>query len=251
MKSVSLVFSLIGALLFFSCVSAPDPETKNQAEAYNKIGYSYLDSGRLNEAHLEFQKALKLNPTNKETLNYLGYIQYRFENYEEAISYYKRAISIDPKYSDALNSTGVAYAALENWDEAIKYFQAALDNPMYGTPARAFSNMGFAYYKKGDYDSAESSLKEALLRNPIHPRAMYILGMAYGKRGDTEAAIEEYKKAIGIQPDYVEAHWELGKAYLNADRKAKAMKHFSLVIEKDDNLERRREALGYMEQLKY
>ncbi len=238
-------------LLLFSCASAPTEVDIKKAETLNNLGYAYLNDGKVNEAFIEFQKALLLNPNNKETLNYLGYISTRFKKYDEAISYYKRAISLDPNYADAVHNLGVTYAEMEAWDEAIKCFKAALGNPVYSTPAQAYSNLGYAYYRKGDFVNAEMSIKDALLRNPVFPMAMYIHGLIYIETHNDQLAIEEFKKAIGILPDYSDAHWELAKIYLRMGQKARALKHFEVVAEKDTNTERRREALIHIEQLKY
>ncbi|HBH61307.1 MAG TPA: hypothetical protein DDX85_06115 [Nitrospiraceae bacterium] len=238
-------------LLLFSCASAPTGEEVKKAEALNSLGYAYLNDGQINEAYTEFQKALALNPNNKETLNYLGYISTRFKKYDEAVSYYKRAISLDPNYAEAVLNLGVTYAEMEDWDQAIKYFKAALSNPVYSTPAQAYSNLGYAYYRKGDFVNAEKSLKDGLLRNPVSPMAMYILGLVYIETHNEKAAIEELKKAIGIMPDYTDAHWELAKIYFRTGQKARALKHFEVVAAKDNNMERRREALIYIEKLKY
>jgi type IV pilus assembly protein PilF len=251
LRSIFALCPILFLLMIFSCASAPTSEDIRKADSLNKLGYSYLKDGRLNEAFIEFQKALALDPRNKETLHYLGYISTGFKKYDEAISYYKRAISIDPDYAEAVNNLGVTYAEMENWDEAIKYFKAASGNPVYSTPAQAYSNLGYAYYKKGDFVNAENSLRDALLRNPVFPNAMYILGLVYLETNNEKAAIEEFKKAIGIRPDYTDAHWELAKAYLRTGQKAKALKHFEVVAEKDDKTERRREALIYIEQIKY
>ncbi len=250
-RSIGVLFALLFIVLLGSCASTAHMENKRMAEALNKMGYSYLNDGQFNEASIEFQKALALDPKNKETLNYLGYISTRFNEYEEAISYYERAISLDPGYADAINNLGVTYTELGNWDEAIRLFERALSNPLYSTPARTYSNIGYAYYKKGDFGKAKSSLEDALIRNPVFPEAMYILGLIYMATDDRQAAIEEFKKAIGILPDYTDAHWELARAYFSAGKKAQALKHFQVVFEKDTDRERRREASKFIGQLKY
>lgn len=249
-STIGLCYMLF-LMLFFSCASVPTIEDIKKAETLNNLGYAYLNDGKINEAFTEFQKALVLNPNNKETLNYLGYISTRFKKYNEAVSYYKRAISLDPNYAEAVHNLGVTYADMEDWDEAIKYFKAALSNQVYSTPAQAYSNLGYAYYRKGDFVNAEKSLRDALLRNPVFPMAMYILGLVYIEKNNDNSAIEEFKKAIGILPDYADAHWELAKIYLRTGQKARALKHFEVVAEKDSNMARRREALIYIEQLKY
>ncbi len=248
-KFVSALCVVLSALIFSACSTTQNPESINNAEAHNKLGYLYLSNSQFNKAFVEFQKAVNLNPKNKEAFNYLGYISARFKKYDEAISYYKKAISIDPDYSDAMNNLGVVYLDMENWDEAISYFNSALSNPMYITPEKAYTSMGYAYYKKGDYLKAESSLRESLIRNPVFPLAMYTLGLVYTQLEKYEYAIKEFKKAIGIVPDYYEAHWELGKIYLLIGKKGKASKHFEVVADEDENIERRREASEYIRRL--
>jgi len=244
--------SVFALLLFLTgCATTPDYNDIRQAAAHVKLGNSYLNEGQLSEAFVEFQKAVRLDPGNKESYNYLGFISARYKKYDEAIKYYKEAISIDPDYSEALNNLGVVYVETGDWDEAIKCFKAALKNPVYRTPAWAYSNMGYAYYKKGDYKNAEKAVKEALIRNPIFPSALYILGLVYVKLNDDEAAIEAFKKAIGIAPGYVEAHWELANIYMRRGEKAKALKHFNIVAEQDQNTPRGREARKLIESLKY
>lgn len=247
----SVLYSALLAMFFFTCATVPNPEDIRKADTHNKIGRSYLNNGQLNEASIEFQKALKLNRNSKEALNYLGYIHARFKKYDNAISYYKRAIAVDPNYSDAMNNLGVVYLDLKNWDKAIKFFDAALKNPIYRTPEKAHLSKGYAYYKKGDYINSENSIREALILNPVFPLAMYTLGLVYIELDKDDDAIKEFKKAIGIMPNYSDAHFELAKIYLRSGKKSKALKHFTEVVESDGNTEKRKEALMYIELLKY
>jgi len=238
------------ALVFSSCASVPTTENINQSEAHSKMGFSYFNNGQLSEAFAEFQKAVMLNPDNKEALFQLGYLSTLFKKYDEAISYYKRAISAAPDYSEAMNNIGVIYLAMENWDEAVRYFSDALKNPLYRSPEKAYSNMGYAYYRKGEYSMAEKLQKDALIRNPLSPVAIYRLGLVYVKRGDDQSAIEEFKKAIGIMQDDMDSHWELAHAYLRTGERNRALEHFRIIAEKDRDIGRSREALEYLELIK-
>ncbi|MBI5739936.1 MAG: tetratricopeptide repeat protein [Nitrospirae bacterium] len=251
--STRLIFALcplLFALCFFSCATSPDSEDINRAEAHNKLGYSYFNKGQLNEAYLEFQKAILLNPDNKEALNQLGYINALYKKYDEAISFYKRAIKADPAYAEAMNNLGVLYVEMENWDEALGYFRAALNNPLYRSPEKAYTSMGYVHYRKEEYTLAEKALKDALMRNPVYPVANHTLGLVYVKLGDDSAAIEEFKKAIGIMPEYMDARWELAQAYLRAGEREKAVNQFRIISEKDSDVRRSREALEYIELIK-
>lgn len=243
---------IFSPLLFlpYGCATTPDTEKTNKAEAHYKIGVSYREKGQLNEAFIEFQKAIKLNPEHKDSLNELGYISTRFKKYDDAISYYKHAISIDPAYSEAMNNLGLTYREIGDLDEAIRYFKMALNNPIYATPEKAYSNMAFAYYKKGDYTNAEDAVREALIRNPDFPFAIYINGLLNTKSGDDETAIEDFKKVLNIMPDNIEVHWEIAHVYLKTGKKDTALKHFKIIAEKGDDPKIVNEALEYIELLK-
>jgi len=248
---IAALCAVMTTFLLSSCSTAPSRDNMNKAESHYKLGSSYLNNNQFNEAFTEFKKALKLNPRKKETLNYLGFLSTRFNKYEEAISYYKKAISIDPDYSEAMNNLGVTYAETGNWDEAVKSFDSALANSMYETPEMAYANKGYVLYMKGDYNNAETAVKEALILNRQFPLASYVLGLIYTKLDNDDAAIEEFKKAIGLAPEYVEAHMELAKTYLRSGNKAKALKHFEAVLDHDNDTLRLREASDHISRLKY
>lgn len=248
-KLVCALCSVLCAL-FFACATTPNVEDVRKAETHYKLGVSYLAKEHLHKAFVEFQKAIKLNPEDKGSLNALGLISTKFKEYDEAISYYKSAILIDPNYSEAMNNLGVTYLEIENWDEAIKYFKMALRNPLYVTPEMAYSNMGYAFYKKGDYLDAMNTLKDALARYSDFPQPNYVLGLVYIKLGKNKTAIDKFKKAVEIAPEYIDAHWELANAYLREGDKEKAVRHFKVIAESGGNNERSKKALEYIELLK-
>ena len=246
-----LLFSVFCVLFFSACATSPNTKDINRAKAFNKLGVAYLRNNQTNNAYVEFQKAIKLNPKDKETLNYLGHINTIYKKYDEAITNYKKAISIDPEYSDAMHNLGILYIEIEKWDKAISSFNASLENPLYRTPERSYTSMGYAYYMISDYHKAENALKEALMRNPVYPLANYTLGLVYVKLADDEKAIKEFLTAIAISPEYINAHWELAQIYLRRGANAKALKHLGIVAEKGRNIERNRMAIDQIEKLKY
>ena len=248
MKPYIIFLSICLVISIYACATV-DPEKAKQAENHNEMGASFLSEGKNNEAYTEFQQAIILDPKNKEALNQLGYLSARFKKYDDAISYYRRAIAADPDYADAMNNLGVLYLELENWDEAIKCFNSALKNPLYRSPEKALSSLGYAYYRKGEYSKAETYLKEAIVRNPIFSIAYYTLGLVYVKDGDDRSAIEQFQKAIDMVPGYIDAHWEIANAYRRLDIREKALKHFRIVADKDTDVKRIRQAWHYIDLL--
>ena len=243
--------SLLGVLLLFACASTSDIKDLQKAEAHYKFGYSYLQGNELKKAFVEFQQAVKLNPKDKDALNAIGLIlsSPEFGEYEKSVRYFKRAIAIDPDYSDAMNNLGVAYVRMEKWDTALKYFKRALKNPLYMNPESAYSNMGYVFYKKGEYTAAVNTLQEAISKYPDFPRPFYILGMVYMELGKVDDAIAEFKKALDLAPRYMDVHWELANAYLRTGDNVEAIKHFEIVAEGSSD-DRREKALEYLELLR-
>ncbi len=258
--NIYIKFPVIGvccvlfALLFVSCVTTSDkPKISDiqKAEAHYRFGHSYLQSNDLKKAFVEFQEVIKLNSRDKHALSAIGliYASPGYKEYEKAIKYLKRAISIDPNFSDAYNHLGVAYSYLNKYEEAIKYFKKALGNPLYLHPESASSNMGYAYYKTGDYISAVRILKEAISKYPDDPRSYYNLGLVYYKIGKVKAAIKEFKRVLKIAPGYTAVHWEIANAYMREGNNLKATEYFQKFTEGSQDDEKTRKALEYIDLL--
>jgi type IV pilus biogenesis/stability protein PilW len=242
--------ALLCILVLYACASVQQSEDKRKAKLLYEIGVSYLENDQLQKAFVKFHEALQLNPKDKYTLNSLGYISARFQEYDSAISYYKRAIAIDPEYSDAMNNLGVTYIETGKLDEAVKYFNMALQNPLYPTPEKAYSNLGFALYKKGEYGAAEDTLKTAIIKYPEYFYSAYRLGLVYSELGKMDKAIGMFDRAVKKAPYYIDARWELAHAYLREGENEKALVHFQIIAESNNDNKRIKEALKYIELLR-
>ena len=248
LSTYSALCSVLFVLLLFSCAISPANRGEYEFDTHYKFGLAHMSKGDLSKAYIEFQKVIKLDPKHKESLNYLGFISSRFNKYDEAESYYKRAISVDRHYSEALNNLGVLYLETEDWDEAIRYFKMALNNPVYNTPEKAYSNMGFAFLKKEDYISSQDAINSALMRKPDYSFAIYVQGLIFTKLHDDDAAIKNFLEIISIMPDHFEAHWELANAYVRIGDRDKAVEHFKIVAD-NGNEKIANEAIEYIELL--
>lgn len=59
-------------------------------------------------------------------LNNIGHIARRQGRLNEAIMFYQKAIRMEPKFVDAIASTALCYAVLGNIDKATEFFNKAL-----------------------------------------------------------------------------------------------------------------------------
>lgn len=73
----------------------------------------------------------------------------------------------------------------------------------------AHINLGVAYARSGNPDSAETSLKKALELNPRHPVAWNELGLVQRHKGQFAEARASYEAALEQFPDFHYAHRNL------------------------------------------
>ena len=68
--------------------------------------------------------------------------------------------------------------------------------------ASAHINLGIAYRRLEDWESAEASIERALELSPRHPVAHNELGMVLRRQGRFEEARASYEQALAVAPDF-------------------------------------------------
>lgn len=97
------------------------------------------------------------------------------------------------------------YYETGEYDKALKRFiDAQLKNP---DKPEILYNIGNAYYKKGEYNSAADHYKQALETEDLNLKknALYNLGNAEFKKGDPKAAIKHYETLLEMDPEDAQA----------------------------------------------
>jgi len=200
-KSVFAVL-LAGVLWSGGCVPPAEVAQPKEAIYHNKMGIAYLNEGKLQLAFVEFQKAIKMDPNNKEIVYNLGLVYFQLEDYVNAGQYFRKAVTLDPKFANAYNNLGATHMQLKQWKEAVEAFKKALANPLYQTPEWAFYNMGMSYYRLGDYDKAVDAFKDSIRRDKSFSLPYYAMALAYNRLEKYGDAAEVMERAIEIDQDY-------------------------------------------------
>jgi Tfp pilus assembly protein PilF len=166
------------------------------------MGMAYLNEGKVQLAFVEFQKAIQMEPNNKEVVYNLGLVYFQLEDYVNAKQHFLKAINLDPQFANAYNNLGATYMQLKQWKEAVAAFQKALANPFYKTPEWAFYNLGMSYYRLGEYDKAVDAVKDSIRRDKSFPLPYYVMALAYNKLERFGDAADVMDRAIEIDPAY-------------------------------------------------
>jgi protein O-mannosyl-transferase len=143
---------------------------------YNNLGNALSEKGQVDEAMIQFQKALEIIPNYADAHYNLGNAFSQKGEMDKAIAQYQKALEIKPNYAGAHYNLGNALLRKGQVDEAISQYQMALKiKPDY---AEACSNLGVALFQKGRLDDAIAQFQEALRLNPNDDTAQNNLAKA-------------------------------------------------------------------------
>jgi tetratricopeptide (TPR) repeat protein len=201
-------------------------------EAHNMLAGLYYLGGSIDQAIVEYEKALESNPNPAPVYSNLGNAYSRKRDYSTAMYYYREALSRDDSAVNAHIGLGIALAQTGNPDLGIEHIRTARDLEPYSphpyhseatvlmgldrydeafgaigaglevAPADAnlLSDMGLAFLRTGDPDSAVVYFARALAHNPLLLTARGNLAVAYERTGDEARAREAYRKYLETAP---------------------------------------------------
>ena len=188
------------AIVQFQNTLAIQPD---DAVAYNNIGKALVQKRQVNEAIVQFQKAIAIQPDNAFAHYNLADSLLRIGHANEAVAQLQQALAILPEFAEAHNNLGNILLQGGKTDEAMVHFKKALEiQPDY---AAAHYNFGTALFQKGRVDEAIIQFQKALAIQPDYAKAYNNLGNALFQKEQTDEAIIQFQKALAIQPDLAEA----------------------------------------------
>lgn len=82
------------------------------SETLNMLLSAYVQANRIQEAIVEYEAAVAIDPGNKQNQFVLGVLYRSAGNYEKAAARFEEAYNLDPEYTDALFDLGATYY---NW----------------------------------------------------------------------------------------------------------------------------------------
>jgi tetratricopeptide (TPR) repeat protein len=199
------------------------------ADANVSFGYALIQKGMRDEASIYLLKALEINPDNAAANNDLGIISFEKGNSAEAIAHFEKALLIKPDYPEASYNFGNAlFQQGDLADAVIRYEQALQSKPGY---VEACYNLGNAFFRQGKIDDAIIRYQEALRIKPDHLSASYNLGMAFKQKGRMDEAVVQFRKVVKLQPESAEAYYNLGDALVQNGKEAEAITNLHRAVE--------------------
>lgn len=177
-----------------------------RAKAFTRLG-------ELDNAVLDYQEAINLNPTSGEYRRGMCYVATEAGQMQLAITNCDEAVRLMPQETMVWNSrcylrayfTGDYQGAISDCNQAI------LLSPNHPYP---YNNRARAYLMLGSYQLAVNDASYSIqLANPHLYMPYTNRGTAYAALGNANAAIADYQASIQDNPEYTETFARLGEVY--------------------------------------
>jgi len=196
--------SPVGDSQFTSSATSTGEEDNRRVRArvHTELAAGYFDITNYAVALEEVNEALRADPNYGPAFNVAGLIYAALREDRLAEQNFERAVRINPTDSDANNNFGLFLCQRKRWKEGLRYFEAALKNPLYQTPERSFINAGLCSRSMQDIASAEAFFTKALSVRPNLPQALFQMADIAHLRGDQDLAKKYILQVMqGVKPN--------------------------------------------------
>ncbi len=174
-------------------------DVPGDASTRNALGVAYVQLGRVAEAVVQFEAALRVDPELSMAHYNLGVIAMGQQRVPEAIARFEQALALRPDYIEARNNLGIVLEAAGRPAEAEVQYRAALGaRPSH---AAARNNLGRVLLARGAVFEAMEEFSAVLRGRPDSADAQYNLGRALMAQGRVVEAVQQWRGAVALRPD--------------------------------------------------
>jgi tetratricopeptide (TPR) repeat protein len=186
-------------------------------EAYNLVGFIYVDEKDYGNAVEAFQHALKLAPGSAKTRNNLGNVYLSLQKPDLAEKEFRTVLRLDPANRDANYNLGLLLMSKGLPAKAIPHFERVRP----ATVATRF-NLIHAYLASNRTDEGLRIAAELSSQNNDDIQLHFSLGIMLASEKQYRPAQAELEKADALQPEIFEILYNLGQTYLRDGAYSKA-----------------------------
>lgn len=171
------------------------------AETFVNIGASSFALGQFKDAADAYKQAIKIDGDNADSQFALGLSLNKLNRSDEEILAYKRAVALKPDFANAYELLGTAYFKQKRYSDSLAAFEQ-LKN--YKPDAKTYNYLGESYFEMGKTQESVEAFNNAVSYNPNFERARFNLGKAYLKLGDKDSASIQYEILQNSKSDWAD-----------------------------------------------
>lgn len=162
-------------------------------------------------------------PNNPRPHNALGFVDLTEGRFDDAIERFKEATRRDADYAPAYANLGKAYYKKRDMESAVREFRIAEHLSPAAVSAESHLMFGNALVETSRTADAIEEFKIAISKDPRLDTAYYNLADVLWKQGRRESAAAVYQQALAVSPGMVEARINLGLVLSELDRHDEAI----------------------------
>ncbi|MDH5491345.1 MAG: tetratricopeptide repeat protein [Myxococcales bacterium] len=206
------------------------------AEVRRLMGRAELQRSRFEEAILEFQGALELDPGDMASLFGLGVAGRRAGRFEIAEASFEALASRDEGYPGLALERGFLYEARGDAGRAVEAYSRAHEEAP--EDLDLLLRLGTAQVNAGMLEAARESLDRVIEERPESADAELYRGRIELESGRPLEAIRRFERALQLDPTHAEYHLYLAWAALDANELGRAFDEAAAALARDENLAR-------------
>ncbi len=193
------------------------------------LGLCYADVARYDDARHAFATQYGFAPDSAEAYLLAGRLFLRREMREQAAVQANKALELNPSLPLAHELLGESALATGDLPGAILELEAERKiNPLDG---ETYNRLGDAYLRSGQYADAQQALNRAVLLEPGATGPYILLGETFLKLKQPIQALHYLDRAEKMDPSNYITHNLLGQAYKAIGQLAEANRQFKMVVE--------------------
>lgn len=204
----------------------------NYAPAHYYQGVVYQELQRPADAQASFERALQLNPGDRDISEMLGSFYIDNDLISQAETYFQQVYRQDTLSPQNFFYRAKIAARGADLESAIALYGQAIDRSG-GNYAEAFLNQGILHKKQGRIDQAVAAYQQAIALRTGYEEAWYNMALAHRADGQDEQAARCYRQAIAINPAAHKARYNLAFVLKDLGREAEALAEWEAIIAQD------------------
>ncbi|HLX81567.1 MAG TPA: type IV pilus biogenesis/stability protein PilW [Burkholderiales bacterium] len=175
-------------------------DARNRAKVHAELGALYYGRGNMAVALEELRIAAAADDSYALTYSMFGLVYMELREYQLAQTNFDRALRLSPTDPDINHNYGWFLCQTGKENESIKYFMQAVRNPLYQAPWRSYSAAGICAMRKNNVKDAEDFFQRALKLDPNDSASLLQLSLIRYRQG----SLEEARKLVGQYNKVVE-----------------------------------------------
>ncbi len=211
-----------GSIQEFQKALKLDPSNIN---VHNSLGVCYGLLGDFDKAKSEFNTAIKLNPNEVMAWYNLGYTRMLAGNRNKALDLFLKANTINQDVFEVAFQTGRLLMEMEQPESGKKFLEhASRLEPKSGA---VFRYLGECYTSIGKVPDAIVAHKKAIKNNPSDAASLSAMGCLFDEQGENpEISVMFCQESVQLSPENGLFRYRLGQLYFKQNRLDDALKEF-------------------------